>query len=91
MACDQAKHDTALSTAMARRIPVELEGLQPLSYLKDQVEALIWLTCGKWQDLTLHSMICHVLQQGEGCQTAKHGKIHGHKLGTVGQLMYVLT
>ncbi len=51
-----------LGIARQRHAPVQLEGLQPLSHLKDEVEALIWLTCGKWQNLTLNSVVLHVLQ-----------------------------
>ena len=44
-------------------LPVEFECLKPLSNLENQVEALVWLACGEWQDLALDSMVSHVLQQ----------------------------
>ncbi len=51
-----------LGIAQQRCVPVQFEGLQSLSHLENEVEALVWLTCGKWQNLTLNSMILHVLQ-----------------------------
>lgn len=43
-------------------LPVKFECLKPLSNLENQVEALVWLARGEWQDLTLDSMVSHVLQ-----------------------------
>ena len=64
-----------------KSVPVELESLQALCYLEDQVEALVWLTCGQGQNLTLHTMVRHVLQQAKYCQqdcTILQHEAHGH-------------
>ncbi len=60
--CNMLKTQRGLGIAQRRCVPVQLEGLQSLGHLKDEVEALVWLTSGKWQNLTLNSMVLHVLQ-----------------------------
>ena len=67
----------AENVSVVEMLPVELEGLQTLCHLEDQVEALVWLTGGKRQNLTLHSVVCHVLQQGT---QYKQGCSHPHLL-----------